>query len=175
MRKEDCFLLGKISRKHGIKGDVVARLDTDYPERYQKLESVLVDLHGGLVPFFIHQSKLVNADHLLMNIEGVNTQDEAQSLMGAEIYLPLSALPKLEGNQFYFHEVTGFQAIDKSLGNLGFIQGIIEQPAQSIFDILDGETQIFVPIVDHFIESIDREHRIVYLQTPEGLIDLYRS
>ena len=52
MRKEDCYFLGKITRRHGLAGNVILKLDTDQPELYNKLESIFVEINGLLVPFF---------------------------------------------------------------------------------------------------------------------------
>jgi 16S rRNA processing protein RimM len=53
MRKEDCYLLGKITRRHGLAGNVILKLDTDQPELYNKLESIFVEINGLLVPFLL--------------------------------------------------------------------------------------------------------------------------
>ena len=55
MRKEDCYLLGKITRKHGLSGNIILKLDTDQPEFYKNLESIFVEINGLLVPFFIEK------------------------------------------------------------------------------------------------------------------------
>ena len=55
MQKEDCYFLGKITRKHGLSGNLILKLDTDQPEIYKKLESIFVEINGLLVPFFIEK------------------------------------------------------------------------------------------------------------------------
>ena len=100
-------------------------------------------------------------------------EEEADKIMGCEIYLPLTALPKLEGDKFYFHEVIGFDAEDQRLGIIGKIVSINDSSAQPLFEILKGDIEILVPMIDDFIVKIDRENKKVVLNTPEGLVDLY--
>lgn len=174
MRKEDCYQLGHISRLHGYKGEVIAVFDTDQPQNYLELESVFVDTHGELVPFFIEEMATNSKGHFILRFEDVDPE-EAQKMVGMELYLPIEALPPLQGKQFYFHEVIGFKMIDKQAGEIGICEAILDSSAQPIFKIMDGETEILVPAVDEFIESVDREKKEIHLNCPEGLIELYRS
>ncbi|KAF2520079.1 16S rRNA processing protein RimM [Flavobacterium salilacus subsp. salilacus] len=173
MRKEDCFYLGKIAKKFSYKGEVLAYLDTDEPELYENMESVFVEIDKHLVPFFIVSSSLHKNDFLRVRFEDIDNEEEADKIMGCELYLPLSQLPKLEGNQFYFHEIIGFIAEDERLGNIGNITGINDSSAQPLFEIKKGDIEILVPMIDDFIVKIDRENKKVLLNTPEGLVDLY--
>ncbi|MXN92065.1 16S rRNA processing protein RimM [Flavobacterium sp. Sd200] len=173
MRKEDCFYLGKIAKKFSYKGEVLAWLDTDDPEFYENLESVFVEIHKHLVPFFIKSSSLHKNEFLRIRFEDIETEEDADGIMGCELYLPLTMLPKLEGNNFYFHEIVGFTAQDKRLGNIGTITGVNDTSSQALFEIKKGDIEILVPMVDHFIIAIDRENKQVILDTPEGLVDLY--
>lgn len=173
MRKEDCFYLGKIAKKFSYKGEVLIWLDTDEPELYEDMESVFVEQNKHLVPFFIVSSSLHKGDFLRTRFEDIDSEEDADKIMGSAVYLPLTALPKLEGNKFYFHEVIGFDAEDERLGNIGKIVSINDSSAQPLFEILKGEVEILIPMIDDFIVKIDRENKKVVLNTPEGLVDLY--
>ena len=173
MRKEDCFYLGKIAKKFSYKGEVLIWLDTDEPKLYENMESVFVEINKHLVPFFIVTSSLHKGDFLRTRFEDIDNEDDADGIMGKEVYLPLSMLPELEGDKFYFHEVIGFDAEDQRLGNIGKIVSINDSSAQPLFEILKGETEILVPMIDDFIVKIDRENKKVILDTPEGLVEMY--
>ena len=173
MQLKDCFYLGKIVKKYSFKGEVLAKLDTDEPEIFKNLESVFIALGNNLVPFFVEQSKLHKSDLLRIKFEEVDTEEDAEALLKSELYLPLSILPKLSGNKFYYHEVIGFTVTDINHGNVGIIQSINDSGAQALFEITKGYNEILIPINDDFIVKVDRENKNIVVNTPEGLIDLY--
>ncbi|RVT79596.1 16S rRNA processing protein RimM [Flavobacterium sufflavum] len=173
MRKEDCFYLGKIAKKFSFKGEVLIYLDTDEPELYENLESVFVEYNKHLVPFFIESSSLHKNDFLRVHFEDINTETEADNLIGSDIYLPLKMLPKLSGNKFYFHEVIGFEVEDKRLGFVGEIQSVNDTTAQPLFEVLKDGAEILIPMIDHFLIKVDRENKKIIMDLPEGLIEMY--
>lgn len=173
LQKKDCFYLGKIVKKHSFKGEVVIKLDTDEPELYSNMESVFVDLGNNLVPFFIEKSSLSKDTFLRVKFEDVSTEADADAILKSDIYLPLSLLPKLSGNKFYYHEVIGFTVVDQNFGEVGTIMHINDKAAQPLFEIDRDGNDIFIPMIDDFIKKIDRENKIVEVNTPQGLIELY--
>jgi 16S rRNA processing protein RimM len=173
MLKKDCFYLGKIAKKFSFKGEVLIYLDTDEPELYENMESVFVECNNHLVPFFIEHSLLHKNDLLRVRFEDVKNEQEADELVGAEVYLPLKMLPKLTGNKFYFHEVIGFTVTDQRLGKVGTIQKILDNTAQPLFQIEHEGQEILIPMVDHFIIKVDRSAKNILLDVPEGLIEMY--
>ena len=101
--------------------------------------------------------------------------EAADALIGKSIYLPLDSLPELTGNKFYFHEVIGFDAVDKNAGRIGTIKAINDQAPQAFFIIEDDkQNEILIPVSDRFIEKVDRENQSIIFETPEGLIDIYK-
>ncbi|WP_417363694.1 ribosome maturation factor RimM [Galbibacter sp.] len=173
MRKEDCFYLGKIVKKYGFKGELLAKLDTDEPELYKNLESVFIAIGDDLVPFFIEKSSLHKSTLLRMRIEDVDTEAEADALIKSELFLPLDMLPKLSGNQFYFHEIIGYKMIDVEFGEVGEITAVNDSTAQALFEVQRDDKQILIPMNDEFMVRLDRTKKEIVVQTPGGLIELY--
>ena len=173
MQKKDCFYLGTIVKKFSFKGELLAKLDTDEPELYEDLDAVFVDLRGTMVPFFIESSQLHKSDLLRIKFEDINTEADADTLIKAELYLPLTALPKLSGNKFYFHEVIGFKIIDENFGPVGTIVSINDTTAQALFEIEHNGKEILIPINDEIITKVDREQKTITVKAPDGLIELY--
>lgn len=175
MKKEDCFYLGKIVKKYSFKGELILKLDTDQPEIYENLNAIFLDMGKTLVPYFIESSLFQKGNHMRIRFEDVNSEEEAEFLLKRDAYLPLDLLPKLKGNQFYFHEVTGFVLEDVNFGKVGIISSINDTSAQPLFVVTTDNTEILVPMVDDFIEQIDRVNKKIIVRTPEGLIDMNRS
>tara|TARA_R110002073_G_scaffold159477_1_gene314775 strand:- start:4321 stop:4845 length:525 start_codon:yes stop_codon:yes gene_type:complete len=173
MQKEDCFYLGKIVRKYSFKGELLAKLDTDQPELYEHLDAMFIQVRNNLIPFFIESSQLHKSDLLRIKFEEVDTEADADTLIKSELYLPLELLPKLEGNKFYFHEVIGFKINDKNFGEVGVIKAINDSTAQALFEVDRDGVEILIPMNDEFILKVDREAKTIWVETPEGLIELY--
>lgn len=175
MKKEDCFYLGKIVKKYSFKGEVILRLDTDQPELYKDLHTIFLDLGKNLVPFFIEKSLFQKGNHMRIQFEDVYSESEADAILKTDVYLPLDMLPKLSGNKFYYHEVIGFMLEDLNFGEIGRIESINDATAQPLFVTKSQDGEILIPMIDDFIKKIDRKHKIVWVETPEGLIEMNRQ
>jgi 16S rRNA processing protein RimM len=110
---------------------------------------------------------------VLAKFEDYNTIDEATALVGSALYLPLTALPELEEDQYYFHELVGYEVLDKTLGNIGEIKVIYDLQTQDLLGVDHKGKEVLIPIQDGIIEKVDKAAKKVYCQLPEGLLDIY--
>ncbi len=172
MLSEDFFYLGKVTKVFGLKGELSVSLDTDEPEKYYQMESVFLQIGEEPVPFIIESIKVKNRHQLLIKFQDIEAQD-ASSYVDAVLCLPVSLLPPLSGNRFYYHEIKGFSVEDEAEGYVGECVGVLEYPHQALFQIDHEGIEVLVPIVDEFIQQVDREHRKLILSVPEGLLDIY--
>lgn len=174
-QKEECFFVGTIVSKYSFKGEVLIKLDTDDPQAFTNLESILIEQSEVLVPFFIEKISLHKSDLLRVQFEDVYDEQTANSILKLETYLPLEWLPPLEGNQFYYHEIINFTIKDENLGVIGQILNVNDHTAQALFEVKhhDSGKQILIPIHDDFIKKVDKEQKCIDMNLPIGLIDIY--
>lgn len=171
MNISDCYCLGRVTKPWGVKGQLVLFLDVDTPEDYLELDSAFVEVKGQLVPYFFHIDSL-SGNKAVATFEDI-TPEQANSLVGHDLYLPLSLLPKLDGNRFYFHEVVGFRVVDSQHGDIGILEQVIDYPAQPLFQVIKNGTEVLIPVIDEVIDKVDREAKTLYITAPNGLIELY--
>lgn len=174
MKRDECFLLGYVIKRHGLKGEVSIFLDVDNPDQYSELESVFILMDGKLIPFFI-ESLSLKGNKAVVCFEDLDTVEQADEIKGKELYLPLSFLPELKGTQFYYHEVVGFKVLDESKSEVGVVTDIYTSTAQELLAIDRKGKEILLPIVDQTILTVDREKKCIEVCFPEGLLDIYND
>jgi 16S rRNA processing protein RimM len=170
--KDDCFQLGKITKTHGVRGELVFFLDVDMPELYAEMDSVLIEVKGDLVPYFI-ESISVNRNRGIVALEGVETIEEAQKLVNCDLFLPLDNLDELDEGQFYFHEIVGFLVRDEKLGDLGTVRTVYNVAPQNLISMDYQGKEVLIPVNDELTPSADKVHKILHVRLPDGLVDIY--
>jgi 16S rRNA processing protein RimM len=170
--KENYFYLGKIIKTHAYHGELVFLLETKHPESYTRLKMVFIDIENSLIPWFVESIEISN-ERAVVKLEDINTLEDARSFVKRELYLPNEQLSAPEATEFYFHEIIGFRVIDAKHGEIGVVDDILKRPEQEIIRIIKESKEILVPLTDEMIAKVDKENKILYLDTPEGLIDIY--
>ena len=173
MSVNEFYFLGKITRKFSFKGDLIIFLDTDAPSEYYHLDKIFIKIKDRYIPYFIEEIYPYKNNSIRVHFEDVNDENEAKVLINKEIYLPTDSFPVLEGNKFYYHEIEGFKIKDKKVGELGFIKYVNDKSPQHLFVVDYNKKEILIPINDDLIENIDRNEKLINMNLPSGLIELY--
>jgi len=173
MNKADCFYLGYVAKLHGFKGEVSLFLDVTNPEDYSTLDAVFIDINDQLTPFFVESLKLKNNGFAAVRFEGLNDEASAKKLLRKELYLPAQVLPKLEGTNFYDHEVVGFKVFDKNYGEVGILKQVVDFKVNPLLQVMNGEKEVLIPLLENTVQKVDREKKELHVIAPEGLIALY--
>jgi 16S rRNA processing protein RimM len=173
MVKSQCFELGYIAKIHGLDGGVMAVLDVDQPERYRKLDALFIEQENQLVPYLVNKTSGQKGNQLILGLEGIDNGDKASTLKGCKLWLPEKALPKLEKDQYYFHELVGCIVEDKALGRLGEIREILDLPQQTLASMDWKGAEVLIPLHENILLKFDRQASVLYTMLPDGLLEVY--
>ena len=172
MKKQDCYYLGKIVSKYSFKGEILLKL-ASRDLLNVKPRSIFIDINNSLVPFSIVKIWLHKSMLLRMLLDEVNSETQADKILNKHTYLNKNDLPVLDKKEFYFEEIIGFQIIDSKLGKIGIIDSINSQTTQTLALVDNSKGNIvMVPLVEAFIDEIDKKDNVIYVTLPKGLLDL---
>ena len=104
-----------------------------------------------------------------MELEDIESDKEARSLVGCSIFLPKAELKHVEQAD---HEWIGFKVVDKTEGPLGEVAEFIDHPGNPLLRCILGFEDYFIPLNAGFVKSADGDQRTLFVNFPEGLIDL---
>jgi 16S rRNA processing protein RimM len=163
--------LGFISKPFGFNGELIFAIRDGEAEDYQNIKFFFIELEGKPVPFFAEGLKMHKND-LIVKLEDVGTEAEAKKLSGKKIFVEDSDLTVSEVEQDW-NSLVGYEVIETAHGSLGLLQGIEEYPQQMIAHCLVNGKEVLFPLTEDFISEIDNEKKKLYLDLPEGLLDVY--
>ncbi|GAB2700111.1 ribosome maturation factor RimM [Mucilaginibacter koreensis] len=174
MKIEDSFRIGTLTKTRGLKGEMQLYVDFEGLEQIN-FKSVFIDVAGKLVPFFIENIKYPQANTAYIWLEDVNTIEKASLLAKKDVYLPNKLKPKKKKEEFTLKDLKGFIAVDEQKGELGEIIEIVDYPQQIIATVNYQGHEVLFPLNTELIKGIDVEGGEVYIDLPDGLLDVYLS
>jgi len=159
--------VGFLRRPHGVQGEMVMDLHTDFPERMKSGRKLLVGEEyrpmtlAGARP---HQKGM------LVKFKGIETPEEAGRYRNQWVYIKASEAPKLPEGRVYQHELLGFRVVDEDGHPLGELVEILETGANNVYVVKD-ETgrELLLPAIPSVVLDIDAERRLMHVHVLEGL------
>jgi 16S rRNA processing protein RimM len=159
------ILIGKLQRTHGVTGEIVFGIQTDFPERVKPGKTVFLgNQHRpikitGIRPFH---------NNLLATFENINNREEAALLTNLEVFVMTKDLPPLEEGLYYHHQLIGLNAVLEDGQVLGTVQDVLVTGANDVYVILNPEgVEILLPAVNSVILDIDLKTKSMKVKPPE--------
>lgn len=137
---------------------------------HQKL--IFINIDEILTPFFILSYKKINKNKFLLHFDAYA---KSENFINRDLYLNIQELKTHKINYGNYYYLINYEAIDIHKGYLGQIHKINDELPQSLFEIYNtnNNIMILIPIVDVFINDINTLKKIILLDLPDGLIDLF--
>ena len=159
---EEPILIGKIVGTFGLKGFLKVWPLTDFPERFEPGRSVLLDGEPReIIELHWHKKQA------RLKLEGINNISRAEELVGKELFVPSSDLPKLGEGEYLADSLIGLEVFDQDGRRLGKLEEVISAPAHDMYRIGTA----LVPAVSEFVIDVDLEGGRIVIRPIPGMFD----
>jgi len=163
-------LVGKISKVHGIEGEVIIIFDTLYKEKIKSTEWVFIDIDGLPVPFFVISKRLISDMAAILKLEDVKTPEKAREISGLNIFIETNKNIKPISD---YYSIIDFTVYDKEGKLIGYINKLNDYNGNIVIQIITNNGEMLLSLNEKILISIDKRKKILKVDIPEGLLDLY--
>jgi len=161
------LVVGFLRRAHGVQGEIIMDLHTDFPERFRSGRKLFVgDEHKVMTV----ESVRSHAKGMLIKFKGIETPEETARFRNQWVYIQATDAPPLPEGQIYQHELFGFQVVDENENLLGELVEIIETGANDVYVVKnESGKEILLPAIPSVILDLDPVRRFMRVHLLEGL------
>ena len=165
-------VVGRIARAHGIRGQVIVNLETDFPdERFKPGATMYTERGGALTPLTVTTVRFQNGRPVI-GLEGVGTMNDAEALAGLELRIPVEQLALLPEGSFYHHDLVGCQVVTRQGDVVGTVERVEGTTGGSRLVVAGSRGEILIPLAEDICPTIDVRAKRIVVEPPEGLLDL---
>ena len=161
------LVVGFLRRAHGVRGEIIMDLHTDFPERLQSGRKLFVGEEHK--PMTLSGTR-PHAKGMLVKLKGVETPEDAAPLRNQWVFVRAADVPALPEGKLYQHELFGFEVVDENGNLLGKLVEIIETGANDVYVVRDESgKEILLPAIASVILETDPARRLMRVHLLEGL------
>lgn len=171
IKKADTYPIGRITKTHGLKGEVVFNFDDDIFDRVE-CPYLICEVDGILVPFFIEEYRFKTDASALVKFEDIDSADKAQQLIGSEVYFENKFIEEGDAEEVSLNYFIGFIIKDTDGQTIGTIRGIDDQTENWLFQVETPSGDILIPAHEDLITDINHQEKNIEMDLPEGLLNL---
>jgi len=168
---EELVAIARIARPRGVKGEVVAEILTDFPERFESLDTVIAVVEGGKRSDLKIEKLWFQNARIVLKFDGIDSIEAAETLRGVEICVPESDAVELESDEFFDWQLAGCQVETIDGDQIGTVKELMRTGGTELL-VVEGETKEYlIPFAVAICVGVDVENKLIRVDLPEGLLD----
>ena len=173
--EESFVIVARAVRLKGLKGEIVAELLTDFPERFSSIAQFFAISPKGEQTAVKLERFSFQKDRVILKLEGYDTIESAGMLVGHEFAVPESERVELGADEFYDWELEGCSVETMTGQIVGVVTGVMRTGAANLLVVEKDsreEDSSLIPMVSSILIQIDKHRKLITIDPPEGLLDL---
>ena len=168
----DLLRVGVITSAHGIRGEVNVFPTSDDPERFEKLESVIVKKGAQETIRRIENVKYFKK-MVILKLEGIDDRNAAELLKSNDLMVDREHAQKLEEGEYFIADLIGLKVVTDDGQELGILKDVMETGANDVYIVKTaGGKEILLPVIPDCVLRVDLETGLVEVHLMPGLLDL---
>ncbi|HWQ04233.1 MAG TPA: ribosome maturation factor RimM [Longilinea sp.] len=154
LKGEPVFLVvGKLRRAHGLAGDILMEVITDFPERMRSGRELFIGEEH--MPVHLQKSH-VHPPFLLLKFREFDTPDEVGKFRNSMVYVRADNLPPLPEGEYYQHQLVGLQVVTEDGQSLGILTEVLETGANDVYIVKTADgNEVLLPAIREVIQRVD--------------------
>ena len=163
--------IAKITKPRGLRGEVVADVLTDFPERFDNLERVFgVDENGEsseleLENFWFQKGRII------LKFGGIDSIEKAETLRNFEVCVPESEAVELEEDEYFDWELEDCEVLTVEGEKIGKVKEIFRAGENENLVVEGKKREHLIPFVKAICTEVDIENKFIKVDLPEGLLE----
>ena len=171
---DNYYKIGKLAATFGLEGQLILEHSLGKKTSLKGLENIFVEeKKDSFLPWFIESAKIKNDKEVYLKLEGISTKETAKQLVKKEVWLNENDFKKFAANAAPI-SLLGFMVINEE-EELGEVCEVIEQPHQVLCKIMLNGKEALIPVHEDSLQQIDKKNRKLFVNLPQGLLDIYRD
>jgi 16S rRNA processing protein RimM len=168
---EELVAVAKIAKSRGLRGELVADVLTDFPERFNDLENVIALLPDGTRRDLEIERFWFQKGRIIFKFGGFDSIETADTLRSAEICIPESEAVELNEDEFFDWELENCEVETLTGEKIGRVKELLRTGGTEIL-VVQGEAKDYlIPFAETICTEIDVENKLIKVDAPEGLLD----
>jgi 16S rRNA processing protein RimM len=172
VNEDDLVSVARIARPQGHRGEVIADLMTDFPERFASLDKAYIKRADGRLLVLDLESSRTHKGRVALKFAGYDSINSAEELRDARVMISRDQLIELPDDTYYDFDLIGCEVVGADGQQLGSVEEIQDYGAAPLLLVRDGKRELLIPLVLSICVEIDTEQKRIVVNPPEGLLDL---
>lgn len=177
---DDLYAIARIARPRGLKGEVIAVLLTDFPERLDRLSEAEVPTWGiwpgGEVRRVEVERAWLQNGRVVLKFVGCETEEGAEFYRGVSVAITSDSLQELPPDTWYHFDLIGCDVATNKGESIGNVERVEEFGAAPLLVVKSSERgserEVLIPLSLSICIEIDVERKKITIDPPEGLLEL---
>ncbi len=168
---DDLVAIAKVVRTRGLKGEVVAEILTDFPERFEGLSSVTAVLEDAERLELKIEKFWFQSGRVILKFAGYDSIEKAETLRNSEVCVPESEAVELEADEYFDWQLEGCEVETINGEKIGRVLELMRTGGTELL-VVDGEAKEFlIPFANAICVEVDVENKLIKIDPPDGLLE----